>query len=169
MEAAKVSGKAYELALMGLLTALLFLGQVFMAVLPNIEIVSLLIILYTLFFGKRVFWMIYGFVFLEGFLYGFGMWFFNYLYLWSVLALVCLPLRQNRSVALWSIVSGFFGLFFGALCTLPYLLAGGPAAAFSYWVSGLGFDITHCIGNLVVCLALFRPLYALLEKAVPRI
>jgi energy-coupling factor transport system substrate-specific component len=84
------------------------------------------------------------------------------------LALVCLPFRKNTSALFWSIISGFFGLGFGTLCTLPYLITGGPAAAFSYWVSGLGFDITHCIGNVVLCLVLFKPLYSLLEKAVSR-
>ncbi len=161
------SRKTYDLALMGLLTALLFMGQVMMSFLPNVEPVSLLIILYTIFFGRKVFLMIYCFVFLEGFLYGFNMWFFNYLYVWAILALVCLPFRKNTSVVFWSILSGFFGLSFGTLCTLPYFITGGPAAAFSYWVSGLGFDITHCIGNVVLCLVLFKPLYALLQKSIP--
>ena len=153
----------------GLLASFSFgVSQTFSA-LPNIEIISLLIILYTIFFGRKVFWMIYVFVFLEGFLYGFGMWFFNYLYVWTVLALVCLPFRKNTSVTFWSIISGFFGLGFGTLCTLPYLITGGPAAAFSYWVSGLGFDITHCIGNVVLCLVLFKPLHHLLEKSISRI
>lgn len=156
--------KIYELALTGVLTTILFMGQVILSFLPNIEIISLLIILYTIFFGKKVFCMIYCFVFLEGFFYGFGMWFFNYLYVWAILALVCLPFRNNTSVFFWSIISGFFGLGFGALCTLPYLITGGPAAAFSYWVSGLGFDITHCIANAVLCLVLFHPLYTLLKK-----
>ncbi len=159
--------KAHDMAWMGVLTALLFMGQVFMSFLPNLEIVSLLIILYTIFFSKKVFWMIYGFVFLEGFLYGFGIWWFQYLYIWSILAMVVLLLRHNTSGLFWSIVSGFFGLSFGALCTLPYLITGSPAAAFSYWVSGLGFDLTHCIGNVVLCLVLFKPLYALLQKAFP--
>lgn len=158
---------ARSLAWMGVLTALLFAGQVVMSFLPNLEIVSLLIILYTIFFGKKVFWMIYGFVLLEGFLYGFGMWWFQYLYLWSILAVVALFFRSNTSPLFWSILSGFFGLSFGALCTLPYLIAGGPAATFSYWVSGLGFDLIHCIGNVVLCLVLFKPLYALLQKAFP--
>ena len=48
----------HELLLMGILTALLFIGQVFLAFLPNIEIVSFLIILYTLVFGRKVFLMI---------------------------------------------------------------------------------------------------------------
>lgn len=159
--------KARSLAWMGVLTALLFTGQVVMSFLPNLEIVSLLIILYTIFFGKKVFWMIYGFVFLEGFLYGFGMWWFQYLYIWSILAMVVLLLRHNTSAIFWSIISGFFGLSFGALCTPPYFITGGPAAAFSYWVSGLGFDLTHCIGNVVLCLVLFKPLYDLLQKVFP--
>ena len=138
--------KARSLAWMGVLTALLFTGQVVMSFLPNLEIVSLLIILYTIFFG---------------------MWWFQYLYIWSILAMVVLLLRHNTSALFWSIISGFFGLSFGALCTLPYLFTGGPAAAFSYWVSGLGFDLTHCIGNVVLCLVLFKPLYALLQKVFP--
>lgn len=148
---------------MGILTALLFMGQVVLSFLPNIEIVSLLILSYTLFLRRKVFFVIYSFVFLEGLLYGFGIWWFSYLYVWSIFACIVMFLHKNTSVLLWSIVSGFFGLSFGLLCTLPYLVAGGPAAAFSYWVSGLLFDIFHCTGNFVLCLLLFRPLHALLS------
>lgn len=158
------SHKASSIALMGILTAILLAAQVALSFLPNIEIISLLILLYTLFFGKRVFWMIYGFVFLEGFLYGFGLWWFQYLYIWSLWAFLVLLLRKNTSLFFWSILSGFYGLSFGALCTLPYLFAGGPAAAFSYWVSGLGFDLMHCVGNVVLCLLLFRPLSHLMGE-----
>ena len=82
-----------QLTILGLLTAILFLGQVFLAILPNIEVVSLLIILYTLTCRKKVFLIIYAFVLLEGFCYGFGMWWFSYLYIWSILAPVGLPLK----------------------------------------------------------------------------
>ncbi len=153
-----------SVALMGILTALLLAAQVALSFLPNVEIITLLILLYTLFFGKRVFWMIYGFVFLEGFLYGFGLWWFQYLYIWSLWALLVLLLRKNTSLFFWSILCGFYGLSFGALCTLPYLFAGGPAAAFSYWISGLGFDLIHCMGNVVLCLLLFRPLSHLMKE-----
>lgn len=148
---------------MAILTAILFMGQVVLSFLPNVEIVSLLIILYTLFLRRKVFFVIYSFVFLEGFLYGFGIWWFSYLYIWSLLACIVLLLHGNASLLFWGIVSGFFGLSFDALCSLPYLLSGGFAAAFSYWVSGLLFDVFHCIGNVVLCLLLFRPLYTLME------
>lgn len=154
--------KARGLAQMGILAAILFMGQVVFSFLPNIEIASLLIMLYALFLHRKVFLVVYSFVILEGLFYGFGIWWFSYLYIWSILAGLTLLLHKNTSVLLWSIFSGFFGLFFGALCALPYLIAGGPAAAFSYWVSGLLFDIFHCIGNFVLCLVLFRPLYSLL-------
>ncbi|MBR5816495.1 MAG: hypothetical protein IKY38_03605 [Anaerotignum sp.] len=150
------------------MAALICAAKAVISPLPNIEPVTLLVMLCALTFGRQAFYAIYVFVGLEFLLYGFGMWFFNYLYVWTVLALVCLPFRSNRSPVFWSIVSGFFGLGFGTLCTLPYLITGGPAAAFSYWVSGLGFDITHCIGNVILCLVLFKPLYALLEKSMKR-
>ena len=67
------------LVISSMLTALLFAGQVGMQFLPNIEIVTLLIILYTRTFGKRVFAVIYAFVMLEGLFYGFGIWWVRYL------------------------------------------------------------------------------------------
>lgn len=156
---------ARRLALPGILTAVLLGGQVALAALPNVEIVSLLVILYSLLLGRQALLIIYGFVLLEGFLYGFGLWWVSYLYVWTLLAGIALSLRRSEAPALfWAIVSGFFGLGFGALCALPYLVTGGIAAAVSYWVAGLGFDLIHCAGNFLVCLLLFRPLRRLLER-----
>ena len=52
----------------------------------------------------------------------------------------------------------------GALCALPYFAIGGPQAAFAYWISGLAYDIPHCIGNVVVCLVLFKPVLSILKR-----
>ena len=155
--------KTYELILMGMLTGIRFMGQVILALLPNVEIVTFLILLYTLVFGRKVFVMIYTFVLLEGIFYGFGLWWINYLYIWSILAVVVLLLKRQRSPVFWSLVTGFFGLCFGALCALPYFFIGGPAAAFSYWITGIPYDIPHCIGNAVLCLLLFKPAYYILN------
>ena len=43
-------------------------------------------------------------------------------------------------------------------------LIGGLGFAVSWWVSGLGFDISHCAGNFVIALLLFVPLRELLTK-----
>lgn len=154
-----------ELVSMGFLSAILLIGQVGMSYLPNIEIVSLLIYIYTQVYRKKVFFIIYVFVFLEGCIYGFGLWWFGYLYIWSVLALIVLRSgRQQTSVIMTAVILGAYGLSFGMLYALPYFIAGGWAAGFSYWVSGIPFDLLHCAGNVAVSLIYYRPLRTLLGK-----
>lgn len=150
---------------MGFLSAILLIGQVGMSYLPNIEIVSLLIYIYTQVYRKKVFFIIYVFVFLEGCIYGFGLWWFGYLYIWSVLALIVLwSGRQQTSVIMTAVILGAYGLSFGMLYALPYFIAGGWATGFSYWVSGIPFDLLHCAGNVAVSLICYRPLRTLLGK-----
>ena len=150
---------------MGFLSAILLIGQVGMSYLPNIEIVSLLIYIYTQVYRKKVFFIIYVFVFLEGCIYGFGLWWYGYLYIWSVLALIVLRSgRQQTSVIMTAVILGAYGLSFGMLYALPYFIAGGWAAGFSYWVSGIPFDLLHCAGNVAVSLICYRPLRTLLGK-----
>ena len=105
---------------MGILSAVLLAAQVSLGFLPNIEIVTLLIIVYTLVLRKKVFFVIYVFVLLEGLIYGFGLWWLNYLYVWSVQAVITLLFRKNDSILFWSVLSGIYGITFGALCTIPY-------------------------------------------------
>lgn len=158
--------KTWEIVVMGVLTAVVFAAQVAMGFLPNIELVTLLFILYTLVLGRKVFLIIYVFVFLEGIFYGFGLWWVNYLYVWTVQSIVTLMLRKQTSIFFWSILSGFYGISFGALCSIPYFFMGGPSSAFAYWVSGIAYDIPHCIGNVLICLLLFKPLYKVLDQVL---
>lgn len=72
-----------ELVVMSFLSALLFAGQVALAPIPNIEIVSVLIYIYSQIYRKKVFFIIYVFVLLEGCMHGFGLWWLGYLYVWS--------------------------------------------------------------------------------------
>lgn len=161
--------KTREIVIYGILSAVLLAAQVSLGFLPNIEIVTLLILVYTLVFRKKVFFIIYIFVFLEGLIYGFGLWWINYLYVWSIQALITLLFRKNDSVWFWSILSGIYGITFGGLCTIPYFAIGGISGAFAYWTSGLLFDIIHCISNFIVCLVLFKPIRYVLEKCIQQI
>lgn len=149
----------------GLLTGLLFALQVAMAEFPNIEPVTLLLILYTLYVPKLVPFIICAFVLLEGFTYGFGIWWLHYLYTWPLLAFLTRRLRRNKSRMMWACFSGAFGLSYGALCAIPYFLAGGFYMGFSYWVSGIPFDLLHCVGNAALMFFLFTPLSRCLSSA----
>lgn len=153
-----------NIALIGMMTATIEAAKCALSFLPNIELVSFLIILYTLFFGKLIFLAIPVFILLEGCIYGFGLWWIMYLYAWPLLALLTLLFRRQKSPLFWSVLSGLFGLFFGALCAIPYLFLSGPRGAFAWWTAGIPFDILHCVSNFFICLLLYTPMRRLLEK-----
>ena len=144
----------------------MYVSQVIMSSLPNIEIVSLLIILVTRKFGVRALYAIYIFVICEIFTYGMSVWVINYLYVWAVLWFVVIIIRKSDNTVLYSIVSALFGISFGTLCSLPYFITGGIGGGFGYIVSGLWFDITHCFGNLIIAAVLYRPLTKTMNKLV---
>lgn len=155
--------KTKDIALIGLLSAILLVSQIALAFLPNIEIVSLLVIAYALVFKKKVFFIIYVFAILEGLFYGFGIWWIMYLYVWTILALLTLCFQNNKSHMFWCLLSALFGLFFGALCSIPYFFIGGWSMGIAFWISGIPFDIVHCIGNFFIVLTLWKPILAVLK------
>jgi len=144
--------------------ALMFASQVAMSFIPNVHLVGLFIIVTSLLFGWEAFYSVILFIFLEGITYGFGLWWFSYLYVWPLLALAVNLLRKNESVIIWAIVAAAHGLCFGALCSIPYFFMGGSAMAFSYWVAGIPFDIVHCISNFAVTLILLKPLSKVIKR-----
>jgi energy-coupling factor transport system substrate-specific component len=158
-----------DIAMLGLMTATLSLGKSALTFLPNVEIVSFLIILYTIFFGAKVLWAVFAFVLLEIFAYGLGLWTIMYLYIWPLLCLVTLFFRKIKNPLFWSVLSGIYGFIFGALCTIPYFFIGGPYMAYTWWLSGLPWDVTHGIANFVICLVLFIPLRTMLKKIMSRV
>ena len=155
-----------DIVILALCTALIFVQQVALAALPNIELVSLLVIVYTKTFRFKSLYIIYVFALLEGVYYGFHIWWISYLYVWTILALITIVLHRVQSQFIWAAVAGAFGLCFGALCAIPYIIAGGPAMAIAYWVSGIPFDLIHCVSNFVLCLFLWKPLTTLTSKSI---
>ena len=150
------------------LAALTFALKVCMSPLPNIEPVSLMVMLFAVVFGWRALYPVYVYVAMEILWYGLGTWNFNYLYIWAVLAAAAVLLRGMESPLGWALLSGVFGLCFGALCAPVDLLIGDFGYAVSKWLSGIPFDIAHCAGNFVITLVMWKPLYSLLEKLYQR-
>lgn len=161
-----------ELARFGLMIAVLEVSKLILTVLPNIELVSFWIILFTLVMGYRTLYAVYGFVLLEGLLYGVHFWWVAYLYVWALLVLIVQLFRKQQSPLFWAILSGSFGLCFGALCAIPYLITGilsgglwnGILAGFSWWIAGVPYDILHCLGNFITMLVLYHPMRNAMER-----
>jgi len=154
----KAQSLARRAALSGLLGGLLFAAKMAMAGLPNIEPVSLLVMLYAVCFSWRGLYAVYLYVLLEYAFWGIGLWSACYLYVWLILFCLARILRRMESPFGWAALSGCFGLLFGALCAPAYWLIGGWASAVSWWVSGLPMDLLHGAGNFAFALALFTPL-----------
>lgn len=153
-----------ELTLFAILGALTFAAKYVMSFLPNIEPVSLMVMLFAVVFGKKCLYPISLYVAMELLFYGIGLWNINYLYIWAVLAAAAYLLRKMRHPLSWALLSGCFGLLFGALCGIVDVFIGGIGYAVTKWISGIPFDIMHCAGNFVIALLLFVPMRNLMEK-----
>lgn len=157
-----------EVALFGIMGGLTFAAKIVMAGLPNIEPVSLMVMLFAVTFGRRAVYPIYVYVVMEYIFFGFGPWSFNYLYIWLVLAMAAYLLREMTNPVGWALLSGIYGILFGALCAPVDLFMGGWGYAVSKWISGIPFDLSHCAGNFVIALVLFAPLRTIMERLYRR-
>ena len=163
---------AQDVATAGMMIAIIEVLKLFMQGLPNIEMTSFLLILFTLHFGHLTLLTVPALILIEGLIYGFGLWWVMYLYAWPLLALVTHLCRKNDSAFFWAILSGAFGLLFGLLCSFPYFFIGAAGGGIAqglrqmlvWWVAGIPYDLLHGAGNFALMLALYRPVSSLLRR-----
>ena len=155
---------ARQIAAMGVMAAVLTVAKLALSFLPNIEPVSLLLILCALTIGYRSLYVVSAFILIEGLLYGFGIWWIFYLYVWPLLVILTIRFRKQDSVLFWAIFSGIYGLLFGLLYAISFLFSGGPYMVFVKWISGIPFDIIHGISNFIICLVLMKPLRRVMKR-----
>lgn len=167
----------YELVLLPMLGGLMFVSKLMMEFLPNIHLLGMFIMVFTLVFRQKALVPIYIYVFLVGIYGGFLPWWVPNLYIWTVLWVVTMLLPRNMPLWLCCVV-------YPAVCAIhgfAYGVLYAPAQALMYglnfegmvaWIiAGLPFDFLHGIGNLLTGF-LIVPLVALLtrlNKTVQRI
>ena len=161
-----------DLTRLGLMVAVLEVSKLALASIPNIELVSFWVILFTLHMGWRTLYAVYVFVLIEGILFGIHFWWVSYLYVWTILVILTQIFRHQTSPVFWSMLSALFGLGFGAFCAVPYGITGalsggiwnGILAGFSWWIAGIPYDFLHCIGNFFTMLILYKPLRNTMQR-----
>lgn len=158
-----------EVALFGVLGGLTFAAKVVMMGFPNIEPVSLMVMLFGVVFGGKCIYPIYVYVLMEFILYGINLWSVNYLYIWVLLAGAAWLLRRMKHPLGWALLSGVYGLCFGALCAPVDVAVGGVAYAVTKWINGIPFDLLHGAGNFLIALFLFVPLRRVMEQLYGRL
>lgn len=149
-----------------LMSAILYVSKFALDAIPNVELVSFLLIVYTLVFGKEVFVVATVFNLFQMIQWGIGDWLIMYLYIWPGIVLITVILKKvvKEEFLVWAVVSGIFGLAFGLLCFPVYMVEFGPKVAAAKWVSGLVFDIPHGVFNFLIMLLLGKPVCKLLKK-----
>ena len=162
-----------ELAIFAMLGTVMFCSKIIMELLPNIHLLGMFTMTYTLVLRKKALIPIYIYVFVNGLYAGFATWWVPYLYVWTILWAVTmlLPKRMPRRVKMivYPIVCCLHGLSFGILyAPTEALLRGMSFEGMITWIAmGFPMDILHGIGNLFAGM-LIVPLCELLEKLMKK-
>ena len=159
----------FEVALFGILGGLTFAAKFALSFLPNIEPSSLMVMLFAVVFGWKGLFPTYVYVALEILIYGISAWNLPYLYIWLILFAAARLMRKMTHPVSWALLSGVFGLLFGVLSLPSHWVMSGFAASLAWVISGIPYDILHCVGNFVIALVLFVPLRKLLAKLYAQI
>ena len=159
----------FELVIFAVLGALMYCSKIIMEWAPNIHLLGMFTMTYTLAYRVKGLIPIYVYVFLNGLFSGFAAWWIPYLYLWAILwgVTMLLPKKMPNKIAafVYPVVCGLHGLAFGTLYAPAQALLFGFSfkQTIAWIISGLPFDVIHAVSNLCAGL-LVLPLTKLIRK-----
>lgn len=162
-----------EMCVFSMLGALMFCSKIIMEALPNIHLLGMFVITFTLVFRVKALIPIYVYVILNGLYAGFNLWWVPYLYIWTILwgITMLLPKRMPRWLCciVYPTICGLHGFLYGILYApaeaLMFRLNFEQAIA--WIISGIPFDITHGISNIIMGM-LVLPMSELLHRLSKR-
>ena len=158
-----------EMAIFSMLAALMFCSKIIMDALPNIHLLGMFIMVYTIVFRLKALIPIYLFIFMTGLYGGFGLWWIPYLYIWALLwgITMLLPRRMPKRAGaiVYPALCALHGFAYGTLyAPAQALIFGLDFEGMIAWIiAGLPFDLLHGLGNLVAGL-LILPLSEILKR-----
>ncbi len=163
--------RIFEICIFAMLGSIMFCSKVLMEFLPNIHLLGMLTMAYTLVFRIRALIPIYLYVLLNGLYAGFNLWWVPYLYIWTILwgVTMLLPKKmpQKLCAIIYPLVCALHGLAFGTLYAPAQALMFGMdfSQTVAWIVAGFPWDMIHMAGNFVAGL-LILPLSQVLTKLV---
>ena len=156
-----------------MLGAIMFCSKIIMEALPNIHLLGMFTMTYTVVFRKKALIPIYIYVFINGLYSGFSMWWIPYLYIWTILWAITmlLPKQMPKKIKsiVYPIICCLHGLSFGTLyAPMQAVMFGMNFETMVAWIiSGLPWDFIHGMGNLFAGM-LIVPLGELLTKLMKK-
>ena len=156
-----------------MLGSLMFCSKIIMEVLPNIHLLGMFVIAFTLVFRVKALIPIYVNVFLVGLYGGFNLWWVPYLYIWTVLWALAMLIPKRTPRCLLCIICPILCSLHGFLYGILYAPAEALMFGLSFeetlvWIgSGALFDILHGVGNFFAGF-LIVPLVILMNKMLKK-
>ena len=159
-----------ELTVFAMLGAVMYASKVILEFAPNIHLLGVFTIAFTIVYRKKALYPIYIYVLLNGMFSGFSAWWVPYLYLWTVLwgFVMLLPKKMPRLIQpiVYMAVCAVHGFLFGTLyAPVQAVLFGLSFRGMIAWiVAGLPWDMIHGVSNFM-CGMLIVPVITLLRFA----
>ena len=159
-----------EIAVFGMLGAVMYASKLIMQLLPNIHLLGVFIVAFTVVYRKKALYPIYVYVVLDGIFSGFATWWIPYLYIWTVLwgTVMLLPEKIPNKLrpVVYMIVCAAHGLLFGILYAPAQAILYGLnfKGMISWIIAGFPFDCIHGISNFF-CGILIIPIVKVLRLA----
>lgn len=155
------------MAVFAMLGALMYASKMIMEVAPNVHLLGVFTIAFTVVYRKKALYPIYIYVLLNGIFCGFATWWIPYLYVWAVLwgATMLLPKRipEKLRPLVYMLLCAAHGFLFGTLyAPAQALLYGLSFQKMIAWIiSGLPWDFVHGVSNFF-CGILIVPIIKIL-------
>lgn len=162
-----------EIAVFGMLGGIMYASKLIMELIPNVHLLGVFTIAYTVVYRKKALYPIYTYVILNGIFCGFAAWWVPYLYMWTILwgVVMLLPQHMPKKVRpiVYMSVCAAHGFLFGTLyAPAQALLFGLNFKGMIAWiVAGLPWDAIHGVSNFF-CGILIVPVITVLRYAEQR-
>lgn len=159
-----------EITIFAMLGAVMYASKLLMEVAPNIHLLGVFTIAFTVVYRKKALYPIYIYVILNGIFSGFAAWWVPYLYVWTVLwgVVMLLPehLPKRLRPLIYMTVCAAHGFLFGTLyAPVQAVLFGMSFQGMISWIiAGLPFDLIHGVSNFF-CGILIVPVISALRLA----
>ena len=163
------SSEIRDICIFAMLGSIMFASKVIMEALPNIHLLGMLTMTYTIVYRKRALIPIYVYVMLNGLFAGFNAWWVPYLYIWTLLWGVTMLLPKNMprwaKYTVYPVVCSLHGFAFGILYAPAQALFFGLdfKTTIAWIIAGAPFDTIHGISNFVAGFAI-APISELISK-----
>ena len=170
---ARASVSVYEMCIFSMLGAVMFASKILMEAFPNIHLLGVLTVVYTVVYRGKALIPIYLYVMLNGLFAGFNFWWLPYTYIWTLLwgVIMLLPRKMPRKVSIivYSAVCSIHGFLYGILYAPAQSLMFGLnfEETVAWVIAGIPFDIIHGVYNLALGF-LIVPLSESLDKISKR-